>query len=162
MSRKVRVGLISDTHGHLRPEVFQVFEGVDRILNAGDVENPDILADLDAIAPTTSVWGNVDGPHVQSATFEQAQVVIDGLNVALIHGHQVHPHYESLVARFPDAGVIVHGHTHVPRCLGVGDVLIVNPGAAGRALKGHPPTVAFLEVNGAEASVRYVELTPDA
>lgn len=158
MSGAVRIGLISDTHGHLRPEVFGVFEGVDRILNAGDVENPDILTDLEAIAPTTSVWGNVDGPAVQAVTAEEASIRFDGLTVALIHGHQVHPDYRKLVARFPGARVIVHGHTHVPRCLSVGDVLIVNPGAAGRALKGYPPMVALLEVSDGKASVRHVEL----
>ena len=158
MSRTALIGLISDTHGHLRPEVFRAFDGVDRILHAGDAENADILADLDAIAPTTSVWGNVDGPAIQALASEEATIRVDGLTVALIHGHQVHPAYESLVARFPDARVIVHGHTHVPRCLAVGDALVVNPGAAGRALKGYPPTVALLEVTGGEPSVRHVEL----
>jgi putative phosphoesterase len=154
----VLVGLISDTHGLLRPGVFDVFADVDRILNAGDVENPDILTDLLAIAPTTSVWGNVDGPAVHARTTESAVLRIGELQVAVIHGHQVHPDYERLVARFPDARVIVHGHTHVPRTLSVGGVSIVNPGAAGRAQKGHPPTVALLEVTGARASVRHVEI----
>lgn len=156
-----RVGLISDTHGTLRPAVFDTFEGVDRILNAGDTENPDILTDLAAIAPTTSVWGNVDGPGVRSVTAEAAELRIGGVSVALIHGHQVHPVYERLTARFPRARVIVHGHTHVPRSLRVGDVLIVNPGAAGRALKGHPPMVGLLQVEDGRASVHHVELPAD-
>jgi putative phosphoesterase len=162
VSGTIRVGLISDAHGHLRPEVWDVFAGVDRILNAGDTEDPDILTDLEAIAPTTSVWGNVDGPAVREMTSEEASISIDGLGVALIHGHQVHPRYERLAARFPSARVIVHGHTHVPRCLCVGDVLIVNPGAAGRALKGHPPMVALLEVTDGTPSVRHVELSGES
>ena len=79
----------------------------------------------------------------------------------LIHGHQVHPDYAALVRRFPGAGVIVHGHTHVPRLRSSAGVLLVNPGAAGRAQKGHPPTVAILEIADGESSVRHVELSED-
>jgi predicted phosphodiesterase len=119
-----RVGLISDTHGHLRPEVFAALEGVERVLHAGDVENPDHLTDLSV--------------------------------------HQVHPEYRLLIARFPDARVIVHGHTHVPRCDMVGDVLLVNPGAAGNAQKGHAPSVAILEVGDGRPTVRHVNLEAPA
>src|SRR5690606_23566081 len=60
VSPSFRVGLISDTHGRLRPEVFDIFAGVDRIVHAGDVGDRDILIELAAIAPVTAVWGNVD------------------------------------------------------------------------------------------------------
>lgn len=153
-----RVGLVADTHGWLRPEIFRAFDGVDRVIHAGDVEDPAHLRDLEAIAPLTAVAGNVDGPAVRSVVPEQASVEVAGVRVAVIHGHQVHPDYERLVGRFPDARVIVHGHTHVPRCLEVGDVLVVNPGAAGRSQRGHAPSVAVLEVTGGAVAVRYVEL----
>jgi putative phosphoesterase len=155
---EARIGLISDTHGHLRPEVFDALAGVERVIHAGDVEDPDHLTDLAAIAPVTAVAGNVDGLAVRAVLPEQAVVDAAGVRVAVIHGHQVHPDYRRLLARFPDARVIVHGHTHVPRCDRVGDVLIVNPGAAGQAQKGHPPCVAILEVVGGEPAVRYVPL----
>jgi hypothetical protein len=153
-----RVGLVSDTHGWLRPELFRALEGVDRVIHAGDVEDPAHLVDLETIAPVTAVAGNVDGADVRSMAPEQAELEVAGVRVAVIHGHQVHPDYRRLVARFPDARVIVHGHTHVPRCLSVGDVLIVNPGAAGRSQKGHAPSLAILEISGGDARVRYVEL----
>ncbi|HEV8598014.1 MAG TPA: metallophosphoesterase family protein, partial [Gemmatimonadales bacterium] len=57
----MRLGIIADTHGLLRPEVFEVFKHVDRILHAGDVGDLDILTELEAIAPVTAVWGNTDG-----------------------------------------------------------------------------------------------------
>jgi putative phosphoesterase len=57
----LRLGLIADTHGLLRPEVFHVFQGVDRILHAGDVGDADVLAELEVLAPVTAVWGNTDG-----------------------------------------------------------------------------------------------------
>jgi putative phosphoesterase len=156
------VGLVSDTHGWLRPELFRVLDGVNRVVHAGDVEDPAHLRDLEAIAPLTAVAGNVDGPEVRSVAPEEASIEVAGVRVAVIHGHQVHPEYERLVGRFPDARVIVHGHTHVPRCLEVGDVLIVNPGAAGRAQKGHLPSVAILEVADGSVAVRYVKLDAGA
>jgi putative phosphoesterase len=152
------VGLISDTHGHLRPSVLTVFDGVDLILHAGDVEDPDILTDLMAIAPVTAVSGNVDGSEIRAAVPEEATVEVGGVRIGLIHGHQVHPDYRLLLGRFPDAAVIVHGHTHVPRCDSVGEVMIVNPGAAGKALKGYSPMVALLEVVAGRATVKHVEL----
>ena len=57
----MRLGLIADTHGWLRPEVFEVFRDVDLILHAGDVGPPDLLTELQAVAPVTAVWGNTDG-----------------------------------------------------------------------------------------------------
>ena len=57
----MRLGIISDTHGLLRPEVFEVFKGVDRILHAGDIGAADLLAELESVAPVTAVWGNTDG-----------------------------------------------------------------------------------------------------
>jgi len=64
--REVRLGVISDTHGLLRPEVFEVFKEVDHILHAGDVGKPEILIELEAIAPVTAVYGNVDPPELRS------------------------------------------------------------------------------------------------
>lgn len=155
---EARVGLISDTHGHLRPEVFEALEGVEQVIHAGDVENPEHLIDLAAIAPVTGVAGNVDGSAVRAVVSEEVVVDVAGLRVAVIHGHQVHPDYRLLLRRFPDAQVIVHGHTHVPRCDSVGDVLIVNPGAAGHAHKGYPPSVAILEISDGQPTVRHVDL----
>lgn len=153
-----RVGLISDTHGYLHPAVFRALEGVDRIVHAGDVEDPAHLTDLAALAPVTGVSGNVDGHAVRSLVPEEAVLDVAGIRVAVLHGHQVHPDYRLLLRRFPDADVIVHGHTHVPRCDRVGNVLIVNPGAAGRSQKGHPASVAILEVVEGKPCVRHVEL----
>ena len=155
---EARVGLIADTHGHLRPAVFDALAGVERVIHAGDVEDSDHLADLEAIAPVTAVSGNVDGHAVRAVVPEEAVMDIAGVRVAVIHGHQVHPDYHLLLARFPDARVIVHGHTHVPRCDSVGDVLLVNPGAAGKAQKGYAPSVAILEVADGRPTVRHVNL----
>ncbi len=138
--------------------MFEALRGVDRVLHAGDVEDPVHLTDLGAIGPVTAVYGNVDGHGVRAGVPEQVELDAGGVRVALIHGHQVHPDYPRLLARFPGARVIVHGHTHVPRCDAVGDVLLVNPGAAGLAQKGHPPSVAILEITDGVPAVTHVDL----
>ena len=158
MSDVAVIGLLSDTHGTLRPEVFAALQDVDRILHAGDVGDPTILTDLATIAPVTAVWGNTDGPAVRSATREEAVVQAGGVLVALLHGHQALPDPLRLVRRCPAARVVVYGHTHVPHCETIGGTLLVNPGAAGRALKGHGASVARLTVRDGTPSVRHVRL----
>jgi putative phosphoesterase len=101
------VGVISDTHGLLRPGVFEAFRGVSHILHAGDVGDAMILQDLAALAPVTAVWGNMDGPEIQAVTREEAAVELARTQIAVIHGHQLSD-YGRLPARFPEARVIVH------------------------------------------------------
>lgn len=155
----VRIGVIGDTHGLLRREVFEAFEGIALILHAGDVGSPGILTELETIAPVTAVWGNVDGWEIRELTTETASGETAGLRWAVAHGHRVQPAYERLVERFPGAGLVVHGHTHEPSLTRVGSVLLLNPGAAGPKRFGKPVTVAVVEV-GADGtpSVRHLDL----
>lgn len=83
----MRIGLISDTHGFLCPEVFELFGNVDHILHAGDVGIPDILTDLQTIAPVTAVWGT-DGFDVRAHTAGEAEVELGGVLFGLVHGHR--------------------------------------------------------------------------
>ena len=111
----MRLGIIADTHGLLRPEVFAVFEGVDRILHAGDVGELDLLTGLEAIAPVTAVWGNTDGFDLRSRLPEVVEIRIEGFDFLLLHGHQLGiPSPEKLNRKYPSAEVIVFGHTHKP------------------------------------------------
>jgi uncharacterized protein len=154
----MQIGLISDTHGLLRPQVFRLFAGVDLILHAGDIGPPGILADLDAIAPVTAVWGNTDGFEVREQTCNTASLELAGHQVVLLHGHQLgFPTPEGLRRACPQADVIVYGHTHRPLVQRMDGALVVNPGAAGAARFGVPPSVAILTLNG-EPSVELVEL----
>lgn len=154
----MRVGLISDTHGLLRPRVFDVFADVDRILHAGDVGTPDILVELEALAPVTAVWGNTDRFDVRARTSAVVQLELEGFGVALLHGHQLgSPTPPALRRANPDADIIVYGHTHRPLVDAGGGVLVVNPGAAGAARFGIPPSVALLSLAD-EATVQLVEL----
>ena len=152
-----RLGILSDTHGLLRPSVLELLQGVDHILHAGDVGRPEILSDLEALAPVSSVWGNVDGLDVRSRTREWLVREFEQTRIAVIHGHQA-ACFESLPARFPDAAVVVHGHSHLPRCDRVGAVYLINPGSAGPATPGQPASLAFLELGSRDVQVRHVDL----
>jgi putative phosphoesterase len=145
MNETLRFGLISDTHGLLRNEIYEAFEGVDEILHAGDVGDDYILTLLDAIAPAHAVYGNVDGFDVRERVNETVELERLGHRIALIHGHQWgSPRVEDLVERYPDYSVIVYGHTHQPLIEEVGGSLLVNPGSAGQKRFNDPVTAALL------------------
>jgi putative phosphoesterase len=129
----MRLGIISDTHGKLRPEVFDVFAQVDHILHGGDVGPIDLLTDLEAIAPVTAVYGNTDGVEVRERCPQVARLQLDGFTVVVTHGDQFgSPNPRVLVDAFPDAEILVYGHTHRPRLELVDKtVTVMNPGAAG-------------------------------
>jgi len=153
------IGLISDTHGLLRPEVFQAFAGVDHILHAGDVGEPEILDELEAIAPVTAVWGNVDGWEVRGRTLETARLVLAGVGVAVTHGQQFGaPTGKKLAAAFPEEKLVVFGHSHSPEIKRIGSVLTVNPGSAGPARFNLPVTVALARVADGKVSADLVRL----
>lgn len=144
----MRLGIISDTHGLLRPAVFDVFREVDHILHGGDVGRPEILIDLAAVAPLTAVYGNTDGVDVRARLPQVARVQLDGFAIVVTHGDQFGtPTPERLAAEFPDAEIVVYGHTHQP-ALELVDrtVTVMNPGAAGPARFDRKPSVGIMEL----------------
>jgi putative phosphoesterase len=151
----MKVGIVSDTHGLLRPELFETLEGVDHILHAGDIGSLDILAELEALAPVTAVWGNTDGWDVCRRVPEVAEVELGGVRVVVIHGHQLgSPTPAALAARYPDAGLVVFGHTHQPLIERVGGVLAVNPGSAGPRRFRLPVSLALATMEEGSVDVR--------
>lgn len=158
----MRLGIISDTHGLLRPEVFDVFREVDRILHAGDVGPPDLLDELSAIAPVTAVWGNTDGFALRARVPEVVETRIEGFDFLLIHGHQLGaPTPERLNQRYPSAEVIIFGHTHRPLLVTVDQVVtVMNPGGAGARRFDLPASVGIMELEpGIPPRARLVPLT---
>lgn len=140
------VGVVSDTHGTLRPEVLRLFRGVDLILHAGDVGDPQILTDLATLAPLRAVEGNVDGWDVRREVEEDVELEVTGVKVAVAHGHRV-TDYGALLDRYPDARVVVHGHSHVPKVdRREGGRLLLNPGSAGPKRFRKPVTAALLRI----------------
>ena len=111
----MRIGVLSDTHGLLRPEVFDVFSGVDHILHGGDVGREAILDELQAIASDRGLWQHrrLGAAHTGSARV--ARVELDGFTIIVTHGDQLgSPTPDRLQAEFPYAEIIVFGHTHRP------------------------------------------------
>ncbi len=144
----MRVGVIADTHGLLRPEVFAVFQEVDHILHGGDVGTWEILTDLEALAPVTAVFGNVDPPELRARLAQIATVQLDGFDIIVTHGDQFgSPTPAKLHEAFPRAEIIVYGHTHQPLLELVDKtVTVMNPGGAGPARFGLAPSVGIMEL----------------
>lgn len=144
----MRLGIISDTHGLLRPEVFEVFREVDQILHAGDIGPAGLLAELEAIAPVTAVWGNTDSWDLRRQLPEVIERRIEGLDFVLVHGHQLgSPTPEALHRQYPAAEVIIYGHTHRPLLTTVDVVVtVMNPGGAGQRRFDLPPSVGIMEL----------------
>lgn len=147
------VGLISDTHGLMRPEALQALAGVDLILHAGDVGARDLLDALRAVAPAYAVRGNVDHDDGLRTAID---LQLDGARVHLSHGHELgSPTPEVLAARY-DADVIVYGHTHRALIKQVGTTLVINPGAAGAARFKLQPSVGLLTLPAREARIVFL------
>jgi putative phosphoesterase len=151
------IGLIADTHGLVRPEVFGALDGVELILHAGDVGGAHVLDELRAIAPIQAVYGNVDAPGDPnlSASIDWRA---GNLRIHVSHGHELgSPTPDRLLSRY-DADVIVYGHTHKALVHPAGARLVVNPGAAGPKRFDLKPSVARLTIEGTRATVEIVRL----
>lgn len=150
-----RIGLISDTHGLVRPSVHPALAGVEVILHAGDVGGDDILQELRLIAPVHAVSGNTDLPGEYDTEFA---ATVDGVRIHVSHGHEVGaPTPAKLAARY-DADVLVYGHTHQQLVTRVGDKIVVNPGAAGPRRFKLQPSVGVLTITDGKPEVEIVEL----
>jgi uncharacterized protein len=159
MNREVYVvGLISDTHGLLRPEVAAAFEGVDLILHAGDVGGQPVLDALAEIGPVEAVYGNVDDPHDPLLARERV-VTVGGVTIHVSHGHELgRPTPELALARYR-GDVVVFGHTH--RAIVVrddDDRIGMNPGAAGPRRFDLAASVARLTIARGEPAQVDVEI----
>jgi putative phosphoesterase len=137
------VGLISDTHGFLDPQVHEHFAGVDHIIHAGDIGWPSLVLELAAIAPVTAVRGNTD---THPGWPDTAVVRLDGRCLLVHHivrPHRLHPDLaRRLATEKPDA--VVFGHTHAPFRQVIDGVWFVNPGSAGEGRNGQPRSLARL------------------
>ena len=150
----IRVGVISDTHGLLRPQALAQLAGSDYIIHGGDIGNPEILDQLAAIAPLTVVRGNND--RAQWARDIPATATLDLGAVQLYALHNIN----ELAIDPAAAGIraVIFGHSHTPKANWRGDVLYLNPGSAGPRRFKLPVSVAELLVDGPTVSARIIEL----
>ena len=152
--RVTRIGVISDTHGLMRPEALAALAGVSHIIHAGDVGSPEVLTALGSIAPVTAVRGNND-----TAAWARKLPLTDTLEVG---GRMLHVLHD-IAELDPDpaaAGfaVVITGHSHKPGTVTKGGVLFMNPGSAGPRRFKLPVTVGLLHVSGAGIDAQILEL----
>jgi uncharacterized protein len=150
----ITVGVISDTHGLLRPSALEALRGAELILHAGDIGSPQVITGLQALAPVTAVRGNCDEGAVAGEYPLEQRVVVGEVTILLLHDMKM---LEPLV---PDEGVrvVVTGHTHKPAIQEKDGVLYLNPGSAGRRRFKLPITVALLKVDGSHVAAEIIEL----
>jgi putative phosphoesterase len=150
----LRIGLIADTHGLLRPEATAFLAGSDHVVHAGDVGDAAILDALAAIAPLTAIRGNVDVAPWAARLPETQSVTLGGIRIHVLHDLKA----LAIDPRTARVRVVVSGHSHQPVITERHGVLYVNPGSAGPRRFRLPITVAELIVDGDAVSARIQEL----
>lgn len=153
----MKIGIISDTHGFLDPQIKTIFAGVDHILHAGDIGDAFIAFELEQLAPVTVVTGNTDA----GLSFKETEVVELAARKFLVH-HIVNPHApaDKIKARIarerPD--VVVFGHTHRAFCETLNGILFFNPGYAGKPKFGAERSAAILHCDEKEIRPEFINL----
>jgi putative phosphoesterase len=150
----MKIGVISDTHGLLRPEAIAALRGSDRILHAGDVGDPRILDRLRELAPVTAVRGNVDRGPWARALPETELVEVEGVSIYLLHD------LSQLDLKPEAAGirVVICGHSHQPKIEEKNGVLYFNPGSAGPRRFRLPLSLGVLEINSGDIQKHLINL----
>lgn len=148
------IGVISDTHGTLRPEAASMLRGVDMIAHAGDVGGLDILRSLEAIAPVKAVHGNMDSGVIRSFLDDSATFEFQGLKIHLLHD------LSHLAVDPVKLGVrmVISGHSHMPEAREENNVLYLNPGSAGPKRLNKPVSLAKVTFQGNRLLVRHFDL----
>ena len=153
----MKIGILSDTHGLLRPEVAPALAGVERILHLGDVGSPSILKDLEKIAPVTAVRGNVDRTGPCSELPETEVALVEGRYIYMLHDLST-LHLDPAAGKF---AAVLFGHSHVPNFYRRKGVLYFNPGSCGPRRFELPVTVGLLKIDEeGELEAEIISLTP--
>ena len=152
--KALTIGVISDTHGLLRPEAVEALAGVDHILHAGDVGDPEILDRLREIAPVTAIRGNIDVSGVCGALPETEAVELGGRLFYLVHSVKD----LDIVPEVAGVAAVVSGHSHRPEVRERNGVLYINPGSAGPRRFNLPVTLAKVGLSDGKMDVKLVTL----
>jgi uncharacterized protein len=151
----VRVGVISDTHGLLRPEAVDALRGVDLIIHAGDVGSPHILDALRDVAPVEAVRGNVDRDAWAMKLPATAVVTLESTTVYVLHDPA------TLDLEAAGFGIVIFGHSHRAEIRTKNEVVYLNPGSAGPRRFSLPITLARLDITHGVPQVRIVDLASE-
>lgn len=149
-----RIGLISDTHGLLRPDAIDFLKGCDRIVHAGDICDPSVLDALRRIAPLVVVRGNNDrGAWAESLAVSET-VHVDDVTIVAIHDIAD----LKTITLSDDVSLVVHGHSHKPAVVERDGIVFVNPGSAGPRRFRLPVSIGELRIDGTRVEPRLVTL----
>lgn len=173
----MRIGVVSDTHGYFDPRLNDLLAGVETILHAGDVDSPEILDELEQIAPVYAVRGNVDGvemslPPTRTLHFESVQIEMQHILSAqpseleswsdkACAGKSIPKRRTKLLQAFdPETRVVIFGHSHQPCLITISKKLFFNPGSAGKRRFSLPRCCGLLEIsaNGIEGRLVSLEI----
>lgn len=149
-----RIGIISDTHGLLRPQAAAFLRGADHILHGGDIGKREILRSLAAIAPVTAIRGNIDTADWAADVPETRQLTLAGIRIHIVHDRQ----HIDIDPAADGVDMVVSGHSHRPGIEHCGGVLYINPGSAGPRRFKLPVGVAEVLVENGSITPRIVEL----
>ncbi len=149
-----RIGIISDTHGLLRPEVLTFLRGSQLIVHGGDIGCIDIIEQLSELAPVTAVRGNNDRDACFNSIANAELLFVDGAGIYVVHDFAD----MDLDPAASGVRVVITGHSHVPAIRESADVLYINPGSAGPRRFKLPISVGEVIINGSQVSARHVTL----
>lgn len=150
----MEIGVISDTHGTLNPTVANAFQGVDHIIHAGDVGDPDVLKALQVMAPTSAVRGNMDAGAWSKSLPPNEVIELAGVMIYLVHDL----HAMDIDPLTAGIKVVISGHTHQPEIRRHNGVLYFNPGSATYGRHGKPPSVGQLELSNGRIVPQIIQL----
>ena len=150
------VGILSDHHGDWPPHIAESLASVDAIIHAGDIGPYRLVLDMEAIAPTTAVLGNTDGDMPINET---AVVTLDGKKFFVQHIVDPHRLQASLRERLKriEPDVVVFGHTHMPFCETLGDILFLNPGSVTQPRGDYRPSMVRLTIDHGKITPKFIE-----
>jgi len=148
------IGIISDTHGLLRPEAVASLRGSEHIIHAGDIGSPEIIPELEKIAPVTAIRGNVD-TEAWARRFAETEVVeLGGLHIYVIHDANA----LDLNPKAAGFAAVISGHSHQPKQETKDGVLYFNPGSAGPRRFSLPVSVGRLEIVDGKVSAQILKI----
>lgn len=155
----MKIGVISDTHNFIPPAVFDIFQGVDLLIHAGDIGGEGVLSDLRALAPVKAVHGNMDTFPVTEQNKQILFFELAGKQFCLTHiiGSPKHFAYQLFKAN-KQADIVISGHTHIASKTIINGVVFVDPGSASKPRGGKRGSVAIVNIDTNKIDVEFVYL----
>lgn len=155
-----KIGLLSDTHGHLPGQIFEIFSGVDFIMHAGDIGGLEILSDLKALAPVRAVYGNMDSNPDYNKLSRIDFIEVENMTICMTHIVNSYKSFSYELFKLKrSADIVLFGHTHRAEKTQYKNILFINPGSVSYPRGGGKPSIAIMTIDGSAVEVDFYELT---